>query len=272
MVGWPVMPVMVHGHPYTVVLDLGTTGNIFSSEATQQFGGAGGALDSLMLGTSVSRNLSYDPFDGRFDEGDSARGLAPVVGLLGTPVLSHYDFVFDGPTDHVRLYAATPRSASTGRHDQAWYPAGIQASDCVPMEPDPNGNDRVFFPLQSNGHAIHSMFDSGSETTNINLAAAKVLGITKRTPGIRLTLPGEAGQFSMYNGQKVWRVSGFPIIIGTHTLRDGSINIYQHLPRETSPEDPELSLGLDSVHDRTLFISYSTGQFCMSEPPPQKKS
>ena len=103
-------------------------------------------------------------------------GMPPMIGLLGNTVLAHYDIVFDSPKRRVRLYARPLSSADTQPHDGiGWLPPGVMRTDCFPMEIDKQ--QRVFFPIQVNGHPLHSMFDSGSKTTNINLAAARVLGI-----------------------------------------------------------------------------------------------
>jgi hypothetical protein len=45
-----------------------------------------------------------------------------------------------------------------------------------------------------------------------------------------------------------------------------AVHIYQHLPREKGPTDPELSVGLQAIRDRILFVSYSTRHVCLTQP------
>jgi hypothetical protein len=195
--------------------------------------------------------------------------MAPTIGLVGADVLSQYDLLFDGPAHTLRLYAppaSVSRDTSAAARAAGWLPPGITASDCVPLTRDPNYPDRIFFPLEINGRVIHSMFDSGSPSTNTNLAGARVLGITKRTPNVQQLPLGLMGQFMKYNGQRVWEVpSGLTMTVASRPLADVPIYIYQHLPRETGADDAELSMGLDAIQDRLMFVSYSTRRVCLGK-------
>jgi hypothetical protein len=127
---------------------------------------------------------------------------------------------------------------------------------------------RPFFTLTANGGTLHGEFDSGASFTNINLVAAHVFGITKRTPGARLTAPGEAGQYRSYPGQKVWAVppGSLTLSVGSHPLTPTPIFIYQHMARENDDHDAVLNLGLESIRDRVLVVSYSTRRVCVGKP------
>ena len=265
------LPITVHGQSATVILDVGSDDSWMFQTAMAQLGVSGAsALDLLTFGTRTARQIPIGS-----DLGIPAPpGMGPAAGVLGADILSHYDLVVDGPAQRMRLYqplskpAADASEIASPSARPAWFPPGITAADCVPMESDPQYPDRIFFPLTGNGHAIHSMFDSGSGSTNTNLAGARVFGITKRTPGVRLTSPGSAGQFMQYNGQRVWRVpeGGIPLHIGPHVLTPVALYIYQHLPRELAPDDAQLSVGLDAVQDRIFFVSYSTRRVCLGTP------
>ncbi|MHB2034943.1 MAG: pepsin/retropepsin-like aspartic protease family protein [Gemmatimonadaceae bacterium] len=232
-----------------MVLDVGTTANLLSLATFQEFNGA--PVDSAVIGTSVLHNVVFSGMQGGFGQG--------IVGLVGTPILSQYDLVFDGPHHVVDIYAQ-PKSPDVG--SPAWFPAGVTPGDCMPMTADPQFNNRIFFPLEVNGHDIHSMFDSGSGTTNMNMAAAKLLGLGPDDTRMHLLPQGIGGQFSRFAGQNVWRDAWVTITVG-HQKIVTPANIYQDLPRETSPDDPELSLGLEALNNRVLYVSYSTQTVCM---------
>jgi hypothetical protein len=246
---WPILPLVVNGQTVRVILDVGTTTSWLNAGSLQQHG-ITIPFDSVLLGTTVVSNALFNVAPGSSEPG--------LDGLVGTPFLSHYDLVFDGPRGAVRLYAQ-PAMPTVGH--PRWLPDGVTAADCVPMQADPQENNRVFFRLEANGHVIHSMFDSGSETTNLNVAAARVLGLHSTDSNVHLLPRGLGGQFSRFNGQQIWRVAAAKITVGRQNIVT-PINIYEHLPRETSPDDPELSLGLNAVRDRVLYVSYSTRTVC----------
>ncbi|HXC26082.1 MAG TPA: hypothetical protein VNU46_09210, partial [Gemmatimonadaceae bacterium] len=171
-------PATVHGDTTTLILDLGTTGNLMSrAEGIRlKILGAESAetveLDSMTVGSSVRHHISFDMTDGAF-------GGAAI--LMGAPFQAEYDLMFDGPAHRARLYAqpknVDAHESSAAKH-QAWFPAGITPADCLPMGEDAQGFQRVFFPFQVNGHLVHSMFDSGSSSTNMNAYGARQVGLT----------------------------------------------------------------------------------------------
>lgn len=249
---WPILPISINGQTVNVIVDVGTTTNLLTVRALRQLD-VWLPLDSVKIGTSVQRDEAFDRMGGQVAPG--------IAGLVGTPILSHYDLVFDGPEKAVRLY---PQRDDATAGSPPWFPAGVTQADCVPMTADPQGANRVFFLLEANGRAIHSMFDSGSNTTNINVAAARVLGLSPADSNVKLLPPGVGGQFSRFKGQRIWRVSSATLTVGRHDIVT-PINIYEDLPREASPKDGELSLGLDAIRDRVLYVSYSSQTVCVSE-------
>jgi hypothetical protein len=276
-----------------VLHDVGSDHGWLFQPILQQLGvSTMGTLDSITFGTSgtpeVIRSLPVRP--GAM--AGTPPGMAPLAGLIGADVLAKYDLVFDGPNKELRIYKAAAHSTAEAANQtnvsaasesqraaadasstavtaaqMGWMPQGVTVADCVPAGYDANYPDRVFFPMTVNGQAVHSMFDSGSNTTNMNLVAAHVLGITKRTPGIHLMLPMLAPQFAAYNGQKVWQIpSGYTLTMGSRSFAPVAVHIYQHLPREKGPTDAELSVGLEAIRDRILFVSYSTRHVCLTQP------
>jgi hypothetical protein len=252
---WPILTTMIQGHTIPLVLDLGSAGNALTRTMIEDSAitlTSGAVLDSLTLGTTIQHHVLVDLVDRK-----SADGAA--LGRLGTPVLSQYDWVIDGPAHRVRLYATQPDPPTVR---SAWFPPGITWADCTPIQVDPDSGKRVLFSLRANGHAIHSMFDSGSGSTNINLAAAADMGLSLLSPNVQAT-----NELYYIGENRVhWKATGVTLMVGTHYLTVPQINIFEHLPHETSPFDAELSLGLNALTDRLFFVSYSSGQVCFSQP------
>lgn len=259
------LPVTIQGHTLPFALDLGTSINELSETATAQFHlvvteavapgdkGPHPQLDSLTIGTAVQRHVHV----AQTNASDYAEfGLAR--GLLGTPALSRYDLVFDGPARRVRLYAQ-PATHTAATPAPGWLPPGITRADCIPMRGDPDGAHRVFFDLQADGHSIRGMFDSGYGWTYTNLAGARLLGLTQSNPRVHpLASEVYAGRFTA-----TWDATDMMLTVGAQHFPAPPILVFDALPRSGRPDDPVLVLGLDAIRDRILVVSYSTGEVCL---------
>lgn len=259
------LPITVHGHSVVTFLDLGADLNILDQDwfASLHPTTDTDELDSLTLGTATEQHIDLMLSDFKHP----VPGLPPVVGLLGTRVLSHYDLEFDGPAHQVRLYAgrplppqATPRASQN--RQAAWLPPGITPADCTPRRGVSGAYQFVGFDLQVNGHPVSGYFDSGSKSTVMNLAAAHLLGITQHTPHVRL-LPADSGNrmpFGKGGRQKTYIWQGVDITMGNQHLQNQEVHIFSGVPIE----QPMVGLGLDAFRDRILWVSYSTNQVCLS--------
>jgi hypothetical protein len=265
--GWIYVPATVNGHAVTLFLDHGTDRTLFSRGGLTKAGLVAGGADSIMIGTSVLPDVPIQTFN--FPRSD---------GILGAAELAQYDFVFDGPARTVRLYAipadpspanAAPANAAPADAARtAWLPPGITPDNCTPMlHDDPRFPHRVFFNLEANGTPVHSMFDSGARYVNMNVAAAKVLGLRKSSPNLQ-AIDGRALGFCLVRGCATYQATHVPLSVGRQhiPIANTPVHIFSHLPREASPTSPELSMGLYAVTDRVFVVSYSTGQVCLGNP------
>jgi hypothetical protein len=265
------LSITIAGRQGTLVLDTGAPiGLTLSPAVMTQLGmpvPQANVLDELTIGTTVEHNIPVEL--GGFHLG-APPGMPPVIGLMGNHMLAHYDVLFDGPARRVRLYKPpTPRgggfSDSVSRH-LAWFPAEMAPADCMPLVHVGGVEDRYpGLDLRANGHAIVGTFDSGSSTTVMNVAAAKLLDIRQSSPHVHRVPDDSAGTYPGAGPQKVWVVTtGVVVTLGTRQLPDGPIYIFQTMNEIYGDRTkPEFSVGTDLLRDRFLFISYSSGQVCL---------
>ena len=259
------LPVTIAGRAGTLVLDTGAPiGLSLSGGVMTQLGiplPRTNTLDSLIIGHSVERNV---PVRVQGIEFDSQPGLPPVVGMMGNHMLARYDLLFDGPNRRVYLYAQP--AASLG---PPWLPTGIRPTDCVPIVHVGAPDDRYpGLSVQANGHAVMGVFDAGSNATYMNLAAAKVLGIRQSNPHVHRVPPDSSISFPGVGLQKEWVVTtGLVLRVGGEIMPDGPIDIFPTVNEiNRNRNEPELDIGTDLLHDRRLFISYSSGRICLAPP------
>jgi hypothetical protein len=242
--------VAIHGRMLPVSLDVGSRASSLASDVVSALGlPPTGLLDSLNIGPTVLHQVPFLVVASSSSE----------AGSLGADVLSHYDLLFDGPAHLLRLYAQP--SASRPAAATPWLPTGLTAADCLPLQPDPKGGERLFFDLLVNGHRLHSRLETGAIWTGMNPAAARVLGVQPSGPNVHPL--GGTASWDAYNATSVATVR---LPIGRQRLRPISIQLYDGLPWQTGPDDPELDLGLGAIRDRLLFVSYSTHQICIGPP------
>ena len=273
------LPITLQGQPVSVQLDLGAPGGLFAAmiamthldmgfpiaDVVQRDDG-NRYLSNLPIGTMVERDVRLVEVGAMDVEGPA--GL-PEVGIVGTSVLSHYDLLFDGPAGRVRLYYPSSHpTTSPAVRSARWLPPGIALADCLPMVVDtsmgPNGvpANTVLFPVHVNGHVFYSLFDSGSESSNMNLAAARLLGVPPSSSAVHRFM----GRAFLMGDSARWEATNVLIAVGTRPLPPTAIRIYEHIPVEKGPDDPVLNLGLAAFQDRILFVSYSTRTVCVSVP------
>ena len=246
-VGLILLPATIHGTSLQLLLDHGTDQTLLSNATTSETNVVNGLVDTLLIGTHALHDVAVGQVDFGLD------------GIFGASELVHYDFVFDGPARRVRLYAIPAHATKP-----SWLPRGISADDCTPMLHDDSYPNRVFFDLHANGNLVHSMFDSGARFVNINMAAAKMLGLSETS----LNVTPIDGDYRLMSGAALFRATRVPLTVGHKHIpvTESPIHIFQDLPREHDPEDAELSMGLFAILDRIFVVSYSTHQVCLTPP------
>lgn len=272
------LPILLHGRAASLILDTGADDLLFGSSArayVEPREWESSTLDSLSLGAADVRHVPVVVVKGWLE--DTPQGLPPVIGLVGSGMLSHYDLVFDGVAGRVRLYDAstspmvtresttTERTIRDSQMSRMWLPAGITAADCMALRSEGANDLAVHLDLQANGHVLDNFFDSGSPWTTMNQAAATLLGITAQSPHTRRVLGDSAIQYGMAGtgneSDTVYMVDrGITLVIGRHRLTM-PVRVVPHV----NPwfDAPTLILGLDAIANRRLFVSYQTRRVCL---------
>lgn len=266
------LPVTIHGQPVSLLLDTGAPyGLAVSQEWLQEQGvPSSDVLDSLVIGNSVETGI---PIDGNAGMKNVA-GVPLVVGVAGNHYLAHHDLLFDGPAKRVQLYTADSTRLDGTFTTTAWLPPGIKPSDCTPLLHVGTAADRYpGLDLRANGKRIVSVFDLGSSATYMNVAAAKLLGIRQSTPHVYRVPPDSMINFPGVGENHEWILTtGLTLTIAGRPLSDTPVAIFQTVNEINGDRTkPELDLGTDLFHDRTVFISYSTQRVCFSEPTVRKE-
>jgi hypothetical protein len=257
------LPVTLHGHPGTLLIHFfqASVKLLLSPAALAQAGvTAGGTLDSLTIGTTTVRNLSLSTF--AFSE-EAPPGLPPVIGIAGNEFLDGYDIVVDGPAHRVRLYA--PSSASSGRGPAALgagLPPGVQAADCVPTRPMPEGHKG--FAIQANGHPITAtMQTAAGGLTIMNLVAAKALGLTQHSPNVR-QVPDSLQTLAYQGVPNKYVAADIHLTLGRYQFRDDPLYILARTPLQPTETTPSMELTFANLLDQVFVQSNSTGQVCLA--------
>jgi hypothetical protein len=290
------LPVTIHGHPGTAVLDLGanvglaylrsTAASVGLGAQVQQLDSIGtlmragqlsqeqllkktrlaSVLDSMTIGTAVERDIMLVPLELTIPV---PTGMPPYVGIVGNQVLRHYDLLFDGPAQRVQLYASGLQSPASPGAAPPWLPTGLTPADCLPMPPMRGGRAGfITLPLQVDGHAVQGYFDSGSRYTIMNMAAGRLLGLTQHAPNVQLIPDSLATMYPVGGGRDKYLVTGLQVQVGSHPITALPVRIATRIPSGIPDSTPQLMLGLDALRDRLLFVSYPTGQVCLSAPRP----
>ena len=254
------IPATLQGRRVSLILDTGAQlALILSPKALAQIGlpvPSSETVDSLTLGTDRLRNLAFWRTDQYFALlARTPSGWPPIVGVAGSGLLSHYDLVFDGSTNRVRLYRPPPSSAS-------WLPPGVTPADCQPLDTATQGAD-VVLALRVNGHPVHALFDAGADRNLTIQAVADTIGISERMPHAHRLPAGSDLWGFVDDGTHGWAYAA-PVTIEVGALRMATeVTVYPYTNFEKL-RGPWLNLGLEALAGHRLFISHATDQVCLA--------
>jgi hypothetical protein len=266
------LPITLHHDAVTVILDLGTDTPLYLWPSTLESVGIPwqSVLDSLGIGSKQEVHVPAKKMNMPWAPSPPV-GFGPIVGLIGTGVLQHYDLLFDGASHRVLLYERMPPTTRTQQlppteiADTHWLPAGLVASDCVPMTVPVNGS--IYFTMTVNGQHIPANFDSGAPRTTMNIPAAHLLGLRQSDPNVRLLPPDSSMSYpgAGLGRQKNYAVTHLDVTVGERLLPISTMYVLQFIPAPDQSR-PLIEVGNDVFRGRLLWISYGTKRICWSEP------
>jgi predicted aspartyl protease len=210
---------------------------------SQNLSGAGGQtqIETLTLGRLA--------VDGRMFEGLKAFALPPspvdalgVDGVLGTDVIARYVLEMDMPGRSWRMVDRTTPEMLRGMH-----------------APVPFKLDEGLTPLLGvtiNGVFIPAVLDTGAKGTIINWAAARLLGITPETPGLKRAsaLKGVTSQAldSVIHRVDALQIGDFRQL--NFDVRIADLPVFNVLGFQNGA--PAMILGIDALANRRFIIDH----------------
>jgi len=260
--GHYMVPVGIGGKEYLMVVDTGATATALTPAAADMMrlgvnlgadlrvGGLGGTrserariVPSLKLGPAEWVNLKVAVAD--MLPGKLMAMQPSLVGLLGADALSRYDVEFDFPAKQMTLY--------TARNCSGWF---------VPWQgryyaytPDGAQHHRFLLPVALNGRPMRAVLDTGASRSMVTKRAALNAGLSE--PALNQLHASSGTGF----GGKAFTT--YPARFDS--LRIGPM-VYRHAPLDIGDTDMtygDMLLGMDFMHSRRVWVSYSSGRVFM---------
>ncbi|HXC25573.1 MAG TPA: hypothetical protein VNU46_06635 [Gemmatimonadaceae bacterium] len=264
--GYAFLPVSIHGHAATVVIDLTCTqcDLSLSTAALAQLGvtvadTTATTFDELTVGTDTPRQVPLTLIRKATWHIAGPPQLPPVVGLVGVHfVTTHYDLLYDFPNRRVRLYAlpAPPRAPQSG-----WLPPGFTPADCGRMIPIPPGAaDFTGFEMHLDGHPVTGVLEMGPYTPKMNRAAFDLLQVPTPSPRLHAVAPGATD-----GGRPVLANVDVQLSVGTKVLGTGLVEVLPHLDVQAvlPPGTPVMLWNLSMLRGVVFFNAMSSGRVCL---------
>jgi len=258
----PVIEVAINGKSVRMLLDTGAQGSSVTPETVIALGlprdrdrrtvimtiggqevSQNAILDKLSVATIDRSNLSIAvmALDGSLKES--------AAGIIGADLLNAFDLVLDIPQHTLTLYR----------------PAG-----CTPTRPPWDGQyetisatvssrGQFLFPVELNGHSVTALFDTGSRGETVSRATANSIGITDTQLDNDPSSTGTSGGLRKYATRR-HRFDTFKVGADTfHGIPLDVVDFHQ--------AGVDMMIGIDYMHWRRFFLSYSTGLLFIQKEP-----
>jgi predicted aspartyl protease len=173
---------------------------------------------------------------------EQAGDPAAPEGVIGADMLSAYDVELDFAARTLTLYAVSGCSGHfipwPGRYDTL-----------SPLHGPP---DLFVIPMTLNGHSLRALLDTGSNTSSLSLAAARVAGVDAAQ--LRRDRPDSyVGSKGVPVGARRHRFDS--LAFGSARFRNAPISV-----RDADFSAFDMLLGMDYLASRKLWLSYGTHQ------------
>jgi predicted aspartyl protease len=259
----PTIAASIDGNPVRMIVDTGAETSSVTPDTVARLGLARDpnrrTLSTTVGGREVNRNAILDGLRiADFDYSnlsvavlslDGMRAEPRPAGLIGADLLGFFDVDLDFPGRTLTLYPAVGCSLAAPPWTAPYATIPARVSD----------HRQFLFPVELNGHPLNAVFDTGSRGETLSRAAAESIGIAEAqldndTPGA-----GTSGGLHPY---AISRHRFDTFRIGAETFRNVPLDVVDfHQP------GIDLLIGVDYMHARRFFLSYSTATLFIQRPP-----
>lgn len=173
----------------------------------------------------------------------------PLDGLLGADFFTGFEVDLDLARRRITLYEP-PACPITG---PAW------SGPFATIEANKSLHDRLFFPVQLDGHPVAALIDTGAQLTTLDAESAQAVGLTTavlaRDPVT--ILRGAAAEMVKARAHRFARLQ-----IDGETLRDLTIRV-----ANLGLQDADLVLGADFLRWQRIWLSYRSHRIFLERHP-----
>ena len=258
----PIVTLSANGYAVTLVLDTGAERTVLTPEVAERIGAQRPSIEFQRQVHGIAGGIaSYEAELRTFAAGGVAIPwrrvlVAPVTmakvfptpldGLLGADVLSDFDIDLDLPRHEITFYPKQSCSAATPNWTGPYTSINTGFSR----------GERLFFPVQLDGHRLTAIIDTGSQSTVLARSSAHALGLSDAmlSQDRAMTMQGVAGGPMSAHLHQFGRLE-----VGTLIVRNPSIVV-----ADLQLSEADIVLGVDFLSSRRLWLSYGSRQIFLS--------
>jgi len=212
------------------------------------------SVDSVKVGSVTRTSLTFLVMDLETQMHLTPSKVHPISGIIGRSYFASYDLVFDFPAQRFRMYTT---------QDSARGVARTKGMTCVKNRMS-DRTEMIIVPITVNGQRSSGFLDTGARLTTLDWELAQKIGVTPTSKGVK---PVDTWSGGVGGEIKEYTVPGVRLTVDGTPLRDRVLRFGREImPTSSSLEDadqPHVILGLNSISDRVLLISWSTNQVCL---------
>ena len=260
----PMVTLSANGKAVTLILDTGAERTVLTPDVAERIGAQRPSIEFQRHLRGIAGDLPTHEVELRsFAAGEVAipwrRVLVapvkmarvfptPLDGLLGADALSDFDIDLDLPRHQMTFYQK--QTCSTAAPN--WAGPYTSVSTGV------SRGERLFFPVQLDGHRLTAVIDTGSQFTVLATASARALGLTE-------------GQLSRDRSVSTQGVAGEPLSSRVHRfgrLEVGALIIRnpEVVVTDLKLNEADIVLGVDFLSSRRLWLSYGSRRIFVANP------
>jgi predicted aspartyl protease len=260
----PIVTLSANGHSVTLILDTGAERTVLTPAVAKRIGAQRPAIEFQRQLRGIAGDLATHEVELRsFAAGEVAIPwrrvlvapvtmakvfLTPLDGLLGADALSDFDLDLDLPRHEMIFY------------QKQFCPTAVPnwAGPYTAIDTDLSRGERLFFPVQFDGHRIIAVIDTGAQTTALSTARARALGLSEGllARDRAVTTQGAAAELLTSRVHRFAKLE-----VGTVVVRNPEIIV-----TDLKLADADLVLGVDFLISRRLWLSYGSRRIFLANP------